>query len=96
VIERIASIVFGILLFIVGVGVVALDVLKAGQLHTVNAVAGILFAFAGGLCINTAKTKEIAQSIDDAAGKYVPMLGRPSLSSATQWAPTEQQKGPIQ
>ena len=92
-IERIASIIVGILLLLVGVAVIGLDVWKNAQLHAVNGGVGVLFAFAGGLLINTARTKAIADAIDEKAGVLLPFLRSSSVTSPTQWPP---QVGPTQ
>lgn len=91
-IERIASILCGILLLVVGIAVIGLDVWKNAQLHAVNGGVGVLFAFAGGLLINTIRTKAIADAIDEKAKVFLPFL-KSSASSATQWPP---QSGPTQ
>jgi hypothetical protein len=70
--ERLASIVVGLLLALVGAGVITLDVWKNGQLHAVNGIVGVIFVFAAGLLINTPKTKAIADAIDDKAKQWLP------------------------
>jgi predicted cobalt transporter CbtA len=70
--ERIASVVIGLVLALIGCGVIALDAWKNGQLHGVNGVVGVLFVFAAGLLINTPKTKAIADAIDDKAREWLP------------------------
>jgi hypothetical protein len=73
--ERIASIVVGIFLALIGSGVIGLDTWRNGQLHAVNGIVGVLFVFAAGLLINTQKTQAIADAIDDKAKQWLP--GRP-------------------
>lgn len=84
--ERFASVVVGIFLALVGCGVIALDVLKNGQLHVVNGIVGVLFVFAAGLLINTPKTKAIADAIDEKAQSIFPILAK---SAARESGPNQ-------